>query len=304
MSQNELRITMLGKFELGWGDGRSQKTFTSDVALKNRALISYLVLNDRYHQREELATIFWPDKSKKMALANLRVALNALRNAGFSPYLDASKPEIIFNQKAHYWCDAKTFESLIVQSRRQPQPNIPALIQAVNLYRGEFMAGFSQPDLNIFDEWMLSLRLRLEELMWYALETIIQSSMKQTADFETGIRYAMRALELMPWRESAHQSLMWLLTSTDQRAAALTQYERCREMLKIHLSADPSPTTEELYVKIRDMKTETRPNTKPLPILKSAAEPKTPFLAPRLPPFFLGREQAVAELAAALTAAG
>lgn len=304
MSQNELRITMLGKFELGWGNGRSPKTFTSDVALKNRALVCYLVLNDRYHQREELASIFWPDKSKKMALANLRVALTALRNAGFSPYLDVSKPEIIFNQQAHYWCDVATFESLIGHSRRQPQPDIPALIKAVNLYRGEFMAGFSQPDLNHFDEWLLSRRLRLEELMWYALDTIIQSSMKQTADFETGIRYAMRALELMPWRESAHQSLMWLLASTDQRAAALAQYERCREMLKIHLIVDPSPTTEELYVKIRDMKTATQPNTRPLPILKPASEPTAPFLAPRLPPFFLGREQAVADLAAALTAVG
>ena len=303
MSQNELRITMLGKFELGWGDGRSQKTFTSDVALKNRALISYLVLNNRSHQREDLASVFWPDKPKNMALANLRVALTALRNAGLSPYLDVSKPEIIFNQHAIFWCDVQTFESLIRQSRHRSQPDIPALIRAVNLYRGEFLAGFSLPDLMVFDEWMLAMRLRLEELMWYALDTIIQWSMQKTADFETGIRYAMRALELMPWRESAHQSLMWLLASTDQRAAALAQYERCREMLKIHLNADPSPRTEELYVTIREMRAATRPESRPLPPLPATAVvPNPPFLAPLLPPFFLGREQAVAQLAEALTA--
>lgn len=304
MSQKELRITMLGKLEFGWGDGRSPKVFTADVALKYRALVCYLILNPRYHQREELATIFWPDKSKKMALANLRVALTALRGAGFSPYLDISKPEIIFNQQADYWCDVPTFESLVEHSRRLPQPDIPALIKAVNLYRGEFLAGFSQPDLAVFEGWMLGLRLRLEELMWYALDTIIQSSMKQTADFETGIRYAMRALELMPWRESAHQSLMWLLASTDQRAAALAQYERCREMLKIHLDAEPSPTTEELYVNIREMKTPNRSNSRPLPPLRPAADQQgPPFLAPLLPPFFLGRESAVGELAATLTTA-
>lgn len=303
MSQNELRITMLGKFELGWGDGRSQKTFTADVALKNRALITYLILNPRYHQREDLASIFWPDKPKNMALANLRVALNSLRNAGFSPYLDVSKPEIIFNQHAIFWCDVQTFESLILQSRRSSQPDIPALIRAVNLYRGEFLAGFSQPDLTVFDEWMLAMRLRLEELMWYALDTIVQSSMKQTADFETGIRYAMRALELMPWRESAHQSLMWLLASTDQRAAALAQYERCREMLKIYLDADPSPRTDELYVTIREMKAATRPESRPLPPLPTTAVvPNPPFLARLLPPFFLGRSQAVAQLEETLTA--
>ena len=65
MNQNELRITMLGGFELGWGDGRFQNNFTSQVSTKNRALLCYLVLNNRLHQRDELANVFWPDKAEK-----------------------------------------------------------------------------------------------------------------------------------------------------------------------------------------------------------------------------------------------
>ncbi len=302
--QRELRITMLGKFELGWGNGRSVETFTSKVAVKNRAILGYLVLNNRSHLREDLASIFWPDKIEKSAKANLRVALNALRNAELSSYLDTQRPEITFNQHAPYWCDVQTFEALITKSRHQPEPDIQSLKKAIDLYEGEFLAGFSQPDLPIFDDWMNSLRLRLDDLAWQALDTIIRWSMKETGDYETGIFYAKRALELAPWRESAYQHLMWLLASNDQRAAALTQYERCREALKTWLDVDePSPTTEELYVNIREMKSATKPTTVPLPPLRNPeVEAKPPFLAPLLPPFFIGRSEPLARLEQALTA--
>lgn len=295
---------MLGKFELGWGDGRSHEPFTPKVATKNRAILCYLVLNNRLHQREELAATFWPDKSERAGKANLRVALNALRNVGLAPYLDTQRPEITFNHQAAYWCDVETFEALITKSRRQAEPDILNLKKAVELYYGKFLEGFSQPNLQLFDEWMNGLRLRLDDLMWEALDTIIRWSMQETADYDTGIFYAKRALTLAPWRETAHQHLMWLLASTDQRAAALTQYERCREALKTWLDVDkPSPTTEELYVNIRDMRSATKPSTVPLPPLREPEpERETPFLAPLLPPLFVGRSEPLAQLERALTA--
>lgn len=304
MSHNELRITMLGKFELGWSNGRSLETFTSRVATKNRAILCYLVLNNRLHLREDLASIFWPDKSEKSAKANLRVALNALRNADLSPYLDTQRPEITFNPQAPYWCDVQTFEALVIKSRHQRQPDIQALAKAVDLYKGEFLEGFSQPGLPLFDEWMNSLRLRLDDMMWGALDTIIRWSMQETANYEAGIFYAKRALELAPWRESAHQHLMWLLASSGQRAAALTQYERCREALKAWLDVEePSPSTEELYVNIREMKSATRSSTAPLPPLRSPDTDTEPtFLAPLQPPVFIGRSEPLARLKQALTA--
>jgi hypothetical protein len=208
------------------------------------------------------------------------------KNVGLAPYLDTQRPEITFSQQAPYWCDVQTFEALIAKNRHQPQPDILALKKAVELYQGEFLEGFSQPDLQLFDDWMNNFRLRLDDLVWEALETIIRWSMKETADYKAGIFHAKRALTLSPWRESAHQYLMWLLASSDQRAAALTQYERCWEALKTWLDVDePSATTEELYVNIREMKPATRPVTVPLPPLPPpAASSAPPFLAPLLPP--------------------
>ena len=302
MSQNELRISMLGHLQLGWGDGRSQNNFTDKVAAKNRALLCYLVLNNRLHQREELSHFFWPDKEYNAALANLRVALNHLRTAGLGRFLDTPRTHVKFKQRAAYWCDVQTFEALLTKSRRQPRPDIHALEKAAALYQGEFLHGFSLQELPSFNDWAHQQRQRLDDLMWDALETLIKWAMEETADYEAGIQYAKRSLELAPWRETAHQYLMWLLANTGQQATALTQYERCREALKTYLDAEPTPQTVELAMKIRQHKTVTKPNKKPLPPLRSP-EPRNepPFLAPLQPPHFVGRLESLARLEEMLT---
>ena len=304
MSQQELRLTMLGKFELGWGDGRFQKVFTPEVSLKNRALLCYLILNNRRHQREELCRIFWPDKSMRRAKSNLRVALTALRNVGLGPYLDTQKPEILFVQTAHYWCDVQTFQALISKSRHQGTPDTHALRKAVALYGGEFLAGFSQQDLPVFDEWVHTQNQRLLDLMLDGLDELIRESMKDSAAYESGIQYAKRALELVPWREETHRNLMWLLASSGHRDAALAQYELCREVLKTALDIDePAAQTVELVVNIRQLRSLSKPHTRPLPPLQQPrADNQTPFLAPRLGTIFLGRSVPLARLEAALTA--
>ena len=306
MNQNELRITMLGKFELGWQNDHSQglKIFTTQVSPKNRALLSYLLLNNRLHQREELCRIFWPDKSMKRAKSNLRVALTALRNVGLIHFLDTKKPEITFTQNANYWCDVQTFEALITRSRRQDTPDILTLRKAIELYKGEFLAGFSQQDLPVFDEWASMQSLRFTNLMLDALDSLVRFSMKEPAEYEMGVQYARRTLELVPWRESAHRNLMWLLASSGHRDEALAQYEVCREVLKTALDMDePSAQTVELYVNIRQMQSISKPHTRPLPPLrKPASIHESPFLAPQLTTVFIGRSTPSAELVQKLTA--
>ncbi|WP_420644226.1 AfsR/SARP family transcriptional regulator [Candidatus Leptofilum sp.] len=299
MSQKELRISMLGGFELSWGDGQNQEIITNELPDKPRALLGYLVLNNRRHQRDTLATLFWPDS--QVALASLRVALNKLKLAGLEQFLHISRNYLSFDQQSPYWFDVHAFQSLIANSRRQPEPNIAALKQAVSFYNGEFLAGFSLPSVTVFDEEILRLRQQLEQNAWNAFDTIIQASMLEKVDYGVGIQYAQRALTLMPWKEPAHRYLMWLLAHTGQKADAIKQYEYCREALKIHVDAEPSPETEELLLEIRQHKTTAELEIVTLPPLDVAdREDEPPFLASGQRPFFVGRREPIMQLERAL----
>ncbi|MBK7897014.1 MAG: hypothetical protein IPJ90_19445 [Anaerolineaceae bacterium] len=300
MSQEELRITMLGGYDLAWGDGRTQKNFTNDLPDKPRALLGYLVLNGRLHRRDKIANIFWPDSQDPFA--SLRVALNRLRSVGLEPFLHISRTHVGFNQNAPHWFDVQTFEILIANSRRQVAPDIATLKKAVSLYKGGFLAEFSLPDITAFDDDIIVLRQQYEDTVWEALETIIHASMQETADYEIGMQYARRALALMPWREAAHRYLMWFLAHTGQKAAAIIQYERCREALKKHVDDEPSPETEELLLEIRQHKNTAELEKVILPPLGGTPEADAPpFLAAGQRPYFVGRTQSITRLEQLLT---
>jgi len=65
-------------------------------------------------------------------------------------------------------------------------------------------------------------------------------------------RAALRQIELDPWREESHRTLMRLLALGGQRSAALHQYHVCRRILAHELDALPDSQTAELFRRIRD----------------------------------------------------
>ena len=102
--------------------------------------------------------------------------------------------------------------------------------QAVALYQGDFLAGFSLAGGAPFEEWALLWRERLRSwrrTRWPAWPITTSA----TARIEPARRAAARLLELDPWREEAHRQMMRLLAASGQRSAALAQYERCRRVL-------------------------------------------------------------------------
>lgn len=162
-----LSICALGppKIEL---DGQPVYGLESD---KVRALLVFLaVARAEPHRREKLAALLWPDWPEQSARANLRRALANLRKVlgdcdAAQPFLLVSRQTIQFNLDSDVWVDAIAFADLqrsgSPQSRNRsrdaladPQ-TICQLEDAVELYRGEFLEGFSLSDSPAFDEWAI-----------------------------------------------------------------------------------------------------------------------------------------------------
>ncbi|MCB0126966.1 MAG: AAA family ATPase, partial [Caldilineaceae bacterium] len=71
-------------------------------------------------------------------------------------------------------------------------------------------------------------------------------------DEEGVMQMAQRQLLLEPWLETAHRQLMRILAQRGQRAAAIAQYNRCRQVLAEEFNVEPETATLALYQQIVD----------------------------------------------------
>jgi DNA-binding SARP family transcriptional activator/predicted ATPase len=293
-----LSLSLLGPFQVT-RDGEAVTRFKSN---KVRALLAYLAVEaHRPHRREVLAGVLWPDWPDRDALSNLRYALSNLRQVigdrtAEPPYLLISRDTIQFNSASDYWLDVTAFREMVEADKDHPSA-IDQLEQAVALYQGSLLEGFSVSDSAAFEEWALLAREQIGRQMSSALHRLA-ATYEQRGEYEQAESCARRQVELEPWDEAAHQQLMRTLALSGQRGAALAQYETCRRLLAEELGVEPAAETTKLYERIRDGKLKA--------LVPSPAAP--PDLSARLPLFleqeppqvemlvFVARERELAQL--------
>jgi len=249
-----LSIKMMGIFRVDI-NGRPVTNFKTN---KVRGLLAYLAVEAKQPQRREvLAGMFWPEYTEQRARANLSQALLMLRQSiddetADSPTLLVERDTIQLNPTADLWLDVDLFSTVAAANKRAAtREMVRELESAVALYEGEFLEGFSLSGSSPFEMWCLSLRERLHRLLSEAL-TQLTGFYERESEYEDGLQYGWRLLELDSWREEAHVAVMRLLALCDRRSEALAQYDVCRRVLAENLGIAPMRQTTELYEAIRD----------------------------------------------------
>ena len=252
-----LDLTLLGTFRVQFASQSLSEFYSNGV----RALLAYLAVEgDRPHERKLLSALLWPDEPPAKGLLNLRQALYRLDQALLPaalpvPFTQTTRQTVQRTPALGLTLDTHRLSSLIsaAQTHRHRRltvcgPCLAALREAVTLYRGDFLAGFSASAP--FDEWLLAWRERLRTQVVWALDVLAAHHAERGAwaAAETHLR---RWLELEPWREEAHRRLMLALASAGQRSAALAQYEQCRRMLARDLDTTPETATNTLVARLR-----------------------------------------------------
>jgi len=255
----QLRLQLLGPFQATL----DERPITGFESNKVRALLAYLVVEaDRPHSRDELIGLLWPDQPDATARANLRQALANLRNAigdrtSEAPFISTTTDSVQFNRTDRCWIDVVQFTALIATCKTHVHRRLETcrscaqrLQQAVELYRGDFLAQFVQSGSEAFEEWALIQRERLHRDVLDALYALAEHHDRR-GEYDQIRRYAARQIELDPWREEAHRQLMRALALSGQRSAALTQYETCRRALAEELGVEPATETHSLFEQIK-----------------------------------------------------
>jgi len=249
MARPELRLWLLGppRVELG------SAAIVVDTR-KATALLIYLAVTGQEHSRESLAAMFWPESDSAHAKAALRRTLSSLRKALNGEWLVIVREHLAVEPA---WLDTRAFAELLEETLGHGHPAgescarcIEPLTQALQLYRGDFMAGFSLPDSPQFDEWQYFAEQALQRKCAQALQRLSEAHQSE-GNLEKALEAADRLLALDPLNEIAHRQLMGLYAGLGRRELALKQYRDCVRVLQAELGAPPLEETVDLYERIR-----------------------------------------------------
>jgi len=224
-----------------------------DRSLSSRSLdlLAYLVLHAGTPQtRQHLAFIFWPDSNEAQARTNLRRELHHLRGAiGDEPSLVVQSQALTWRDEPTCRVDVRIFEQKCQEAgRAKAAGDIDAFLliaaAAVDEYRGDLMPG-------AYEDWVLEHRgalLRKCVELCDDLITLLAESGQQSPALD----FAYRRVELQPFEEVGYRALMSLHLARGDRAAAVSTFHRCADVLERELGVSPARETTELVDRLLD----------------------------------------------------
>ncbi|MDX1417671.1 MAG: BTAD domain-containing putative transcriptional regulator, partial [Candidatus Promineifilaceae bacterium] len=219
----------------------------ADIEVKPRkafALLIFLAVTAETLTRDFLATLLWPASDQRRARRALRNRLSELKQTLGGSWIEAGRETI--GLRSGCWLDTAEFQRLSAAEHADPE----RLLEAVDLYRDDFLAGFTLPDCPAYDEWQYFQSESLRGDLAAALDRLVET-LSDRGDYETAVPHARRRLALDPLHEPACRQLMRLYARAGQQSAALRQYDLCRQALAEELGVEPQEETMDLYDQIQ-----------------------------------------------------
>lgn len=254
-----LVISLLGPTQFVL-DGTPIASFPYD---KVRALLARVAAEpERVQRRESLAGLLWPEQDERAARHSLSQAVWSLRRAladdGDSSILLVTRDAIGLSPEAGVQADVAELEATLDAVDAHPHATgvicrqcAGRLAAASRLYRGPFLEDLSLPDSAEFAEWALVRREQIAARVARGLDSLAAYHQAR-GEHDRAAEAAGRLVRIDPYDEGARRRLMQALAAAGQRAAALAQYDECRQLLADELGVEPDDETTSLYQQIRD----------------------------------------------------
>lgn len=185
-------------------------------------LKALLVLGGHKVSAQTLADLLWPDAEGDAARANLKVAVWRLRQLGAGQN-GSALPWLLLRDghlslaRGVVGVDALAFQTAANAALRPPAQDRAALLHALGLYTGDFLAGDDS------ELWIGDHRQRLRELYQRATRALFAAS-RDPAQLEQALPHLERGHALDPLDERAAESLIKAYTRLGYTARALETY--------------------------------------------------------------------------------
>ena len=235
-----VRLRVFGLIELQDANGRYVDAVLAQP--KRLAFLVYLAASpQRFHRRESLLALFWPELDTARARDALNSTVRFLRRSLGADVIVSRGAEELGVDPARLWCDVSAFRDHVDAAR---------LGDALELYRADLVSGVFPGEGKAFEEWLDRERTRLRALAAKAARTLAESRERESS-FTTAVSIARRAVELSNTDERVVRQLLELLDRLGDRAGALHAYEEFATRLARDVQAEPAPETKALIERIR-----------------------------------------------------
>lgn len=231
-----LRLRLLGPFE-AWVDGRQV-----EITLKKaRLLLAYLALAPtRMTSRDRIIGLLWSDRSEAQARQSLRQTLSGIRRV----FGEAHTGILQFDGESLGFVQGAVERDATALLGVSAESATAELEEAVAVFRGDLLEGLNVRD-PIAQDWLSDRRgeIRAVLLRWNTLLLAAYRSQQRYDDLE---RVASQMISFDPLCEEAHRTIIEVHLARADRAQAVQQYRRLRDLLSRELGVEPATETKAL----------------------------------------------------------
>lgn len=196
----------------------------SSVNLPRRkmlGLLAYMAFGKQAYNRDTLATLLWPNDDDSHARGSLRRMLYELRRILGEELLPVEGERIGplalgSPDDSQIWVDIDQFQVLLARARKAERETLNGtaiveqlLSRAVELYRGDFLSGFTLGKCGEFSDWQFFQGEYLRRELCSALERLVDICERERK-VDEGIACGRRLVDVDPLNEEAHCALMRL----------------------------------------------------------------------------------------------
>lgn len=241
----ELKIQMLGGFSLRLGDRELLDTDTRSK--KVWVLLAYLISQrEQAVSQRKLIDLLWGEEPESTNPENaLRITMHRTR-ALLEQFCPEKGHSMILRRKGGYqWngggeVDSECFETLCRMKTENPEQRLKNLMEALALYRGDFLPRQSG------EVWVVPVSAYLHNLFLSSAQEAVNLLTERGRNQEA-VGICRRCLALEPYHEGFCRVLMQLLASTGNRRGAAEVYDRLGKRLFDDFGISPSEETRAVY---------------------------------------------------------
>jgi len=242
-----IEIQMLGSFTLRCGEN-----LISDESNRSRkvwALLAYLLCHQGTPvSQKKLIELLWGDDPASSNPENaLRITLHRLRGQLDLLWPGAGKELILHKSSGYSWnpevpvtMDSERFERLYQQKDVQPHQRLQLCLEALSLYRGEFLERQSS------ENWVIPVTTHFHN-MYVLLSLEAAALLSEQQRHEEAAQLCRDCILAEPYHEPLYQMLMKELAATGDTKGAAGVYEALRKRLFDDFGIRPSAETQAVY---------------------------------------------------------